>query len=239
LLAFGFVIATAAFLPPAAQAAGCLSGSTTNTGSLFWRETTKYGDRDTDVYHIQHVRELQHRLKRAGLFAAHQPTGNFYSYTKSELIKFQRRNNLCGTGVADQQTWRVLIKKTTKGFGRVPAGCEGSGWWVCYDRTLHELFAYQDGKIRNVWLVRGGSYSEPTRPGTFRVFAKYSYKLSTAYGTGCVSLRGRLFRVFRSCGEADVGDAGGVVAGQVAFFLVARLVVAHVVVEVPVDDDGA
>src|SRR6266851_419922 len=45
--------------------------------------------------------------------------------------------------------------------------------------------------------------------------------------------------MFRSCGEAEVGDAGRVVAGQVDVVAVAGLVVVHVVVEVAVDDDGA
>src|SRR3989442_15745687 len=45
--------------------------------------------------------------------------------------------------------------------------------------------------------------------------------------------------MFRSCGEAEVGDAGRVVAGQVDVAAVAGLVVVHVVVEVAVDDDGA
>ena len=45
--------------------------------------------------------------------------------------------------------------------------------------------------------------------------------------------------MFRSCGEAEVGDAGRVVAGQVDFVAVACFVVVHVVVEVAVDDDGA
>src|SRR6266536_1438535 len=47
------------------------------------------------------------------------------------------------------------------------------------------------------------------------------------------------FRAFRSCGEAEVLDTGGVVAGQVALAAVAVLVVPHVVVEVAVNDDGA
>src|SRR5260370_29858050 len=45
--------------------------------------------------------------------------------------------------------------------------------------------------------------------------------------------------MFRSCGEAEVGDAGRVVAGQVDVAAVAGLVVVYVVVEVAVDDDGA
>src|SRR6266487_2054542 len=47
------------------------------------------------------------------------------------------------------------------------------------------------------------------------------------------------FRAFRSCGEAEVLDTGGVVAGQVALAAVAGLLVPHVVVEVAVNDDGA
>jgi hypothetical protein len=45
--------------------------------------------------------------------------------------------------------------------------------------------------------------------------------------------------MFWSCGEVEELDAGLVVAGQVVFFPVARLVVVHVVVEVAADDDGA
>src|SRR5713226_3978312 len=45
--------------------------------------------------------------------------------------------------------------------------------------------------------------------------------------------------MFRSCGEAEAGDAGRVVAGQVDVVAVACLVVAHVVVQVAVDDHGA
>ena len=45
--------------------------------------------------------------------------------------------------------------------------------------------------------------------------------------------------MFRSCGEAEVGDACGIVAGQVTFLQVAFLVIAHVVVEVAVHDNSA
>src|ERR1035438_2913670 len=47
------------------------------------------------------------------------------------------------------------------------------------------------------------------------------------------------FRAFWSRGEVEVLDGGGVVAGEVVLVAVAPLVVAHVVVEVAVDDDGA
>src|SRR6266496_492355 len=47
------------------------------------------------------------------------------------------------------------------------------------------------------------------------------------------------FRAFWSRGEVEVFDGGGVVAGEVALIAVALLVVAHVVVKVAVDDDGA
>src|SRR5437879_5991643 len=45
--------------------------------------------------------------------------------------------------------------------------------------------------------------------------------------------------MFRSCGEVEVLDGGGVVAAEVVFLAVALLVVAHIVGEVSVDDDGA
>src|SRR3989442_4436612 len=45
--------------------------------------------------------------------------------------------------------------------------------------------------------------------------------------------------MFRSYGEVEVFDGGGVVAAQVVLGAVALLVVVHVVVEVAVDDDGA
>ena len=45
--------------------------------------------------------------------------------------------------------------------------------------------------------------------------------------------------MFRSSGEAEGGDAGWVVAGQVVLAAVAFLVVVHVVVEVAVNDYGA
>src|SRR5271166_3776537 len=47
------------------------------------------------------------------------------------------------------------------------------------------------------------------------------------------------FRAFWSCGEVEVLDGGGVVAGEVVLVAVALLVVAHVVVKIAVDDDGA
>src|SRR5487761_1249372 len=47
------------------------------------------------------------------------------------------------------------------------------------------------------------------------------------------------FRAFWSCGEVEVLNGGGVVAGEVVLVAVAVLVVAHIVVEVAVDDDGA
>ena len=45
--------------------------------------------------------------------------------------------------------------------------------------------------------------------------------------------------MFRSCGEVEALDGVLVVAGEVVLGAVAFLVVAHVVAEVAVDDDGA
>src|SRR5260370_33101430 len=47
------------------------------------------------------------------------------------------------------------------------------------------------------------------------------------------------FRAFRSCGEVEFLDGVLVVAGKVVLAAVPLLVIAHVVVEVAVDDNGA
>jgi enediyne polyketide synthase len=56
---------------------------------------------------------------------------------------------------------------------------------------------------------------------------------------GCFFLRDVLFPAFWSCGEVEPLDGVLVVAGEVVLVAVALLVVAHVVVKVAVDDDGA
>jgi hypothetical protein len=148
----------------------------------FYRASIKQGDQDVDVYHIKNVRELQYRLRWAGVYTG-PVTGYFGSLTKGGVVAFQQKWQLPVTGQVDLRTWQTLIWKTTKRLYAVPSVCKQSGWHSCYDRASHQLFGFYSGKLWNVWLVRGGSYAEQTDVGTWEVYARYVQKISSLYGT--------------------------------------------------------
>ncbi len=148
--------------------------------SPFSREVVRYDDRDASPYAIEHVRELQYRLKWAGFFSA-TPTGWFGPATKAALIAFQKHNGLPATGVAGYATWRKLIPQTVRGRSAVPGACKSAGWHACYDRSRHQVNLYHGGALLNSWLVRGGSQSTPTRTGSFVVYYRDIDHWSTLY----------------------------------------------------------
>lgn len=150
--------------------------------SPFSREVVRYGDADTSPYHIEHVFELQYRLKRLGRFSG-TPTGYFGSVTLAAVKKFQKRAGLAPTGVVGYSTWKPLIRKTVRGTGAVPASCRSAGWHACYDRWWNQVNLYHDGALLNSWLVRGGGYTTPTRTGTFVVFYRDIDHFSSKYHT--------------------------------------------------------
>lgn len=135
----------------------------------FSSEIVRPGDVDADPYHIEHVYEVQRRLKRAGLFDV-TPNGRFGPVTEAGVKEFQSRNGLDPTGVVNAPTWRLLIKQTVRGRSAVPNGCKDAGWHACYSRWWHQVNIYHDGRLLNSWLVRGGAASTPTRTGKFRVY---------------------------------------------------------------------
>jgi Putative peptidoglycan binding domain/L,D-transpeptidase catalytic domain len=147
----------------------------------FYRASIKQGDQDVDVYHIKNVRELQYRLRWAGVYTG-PVTGYFGSLTKGGVVAFQQKWRLPVTGRVDLRTWQVLIGKTTKRLSSIPPVCKQSGWRSCYDRASHQLFGFYSGKLWNVWLVRGGSFTEQTDVGTWAVYARYVQKISSIYG---------------------------------------------------------
>ena len=148
----------------------------------FSREIVRPGDVDKDPYNIEHVREVQYRLQRLGLFDA-RVDGRFGKITQAGVKKFQERNGLPATGVVNYPTWRVLIRRSVRGQGGVPRGCLGAGWHACYDRWQHQVNLYRDGELLNSWLVRGGGASTPTRTGTFRVYRRDIDHVSATYGS--------------------------------------------------------
>ncbi len=158
------------------------SAATTSAPSnAFTRETVRPGDADLSPYHIEHVYEVQYRLRWLGLFRA-TPNGRFGPITKSAVMRFQKRNGLPQTGVVDRGTWQPLIKQTVRGKRVVPSACKTSGWHACYDRQRHQVNLYHQGVLLNSWLVRGGGYSTQTRRGRFVVYYRDIDHISSTFG---------------------------------------------------------
>jgi hypothetical protein len=162
--------AAAAAAVPAAPVLAVAAAPTSRP--RFFRETVRYGARDTDPYHISHVYEVQIRLTWAGAY--HGPiTGYFGPLTRAGVMAFQQAWHLVPNGVVDTRTWEKLIRVSTtrRGGDRgIPAVCRSAGWHTCYSRSTHELFTFYSGVWWNVWLVRGGSYSLQTVRGTYLVY---------------------------------------------------------------------
>jgi hypothetical protein len=146
------------------------------------REVTRYGDADRSVYSIEHVTELQYRLRWAGAYH-HSITGTFGPITRQAVKRYQSREGLRATGVSGHRTWAHLLHDTVRHRGAIPHVCKTAGWHACYDRSMHQVTLERGGVIRNTWLVRGGDYSYQTRVGTTRVFSRDKDHVSGIYGT--------------------------------------------------------
>lgn len=168
---------TAVAAAPAADSARAAAAKTT---SRLYRAPTRPGDRDTSVHSIKHVRELQYRLRWAGVFKG-SVSGTYGSQTKKAVKKFQKRHGLKRSGVATSATWRVLLAKTVRGKAKMPKRCKSSGWNACYDRSRHQVVLYKSGTLWNTWLVRGGAASAKTRTGKFSVFFRSKNHVSSIY----------------------------------------------------------
>jgi hypothetical protein len=163
------------------------SGAATGVTALsmtrrFAREPVRLGHRDRSPYDIEHVTELQRRLKRAGLFKV-RPTGTYGTVTRSAVLAFQGRHGLRPTGRANRATWRVLLPRTSKNLGTAHRRCAGPGWHACYDRRNHQVTLWRSGRLWNSWLVRGGSASTKTRTGDFTVFRRDKDHISSLFGS--------------------------------------------------------
>jgi Putative peptidoglycan binding domain/L,D-transpeptidase catalytic domain len=146
----------------------------------FAREFTRRGDRDASTSDIEHVRELQYRLRWAGVYKG-PVTGTFAKKTQRAVKRFQRRSHLEVTGTANVRTWKKLIPRTVRGRADIPPRCKRSGWHACYDRKRHQVTLWKNGTLWNSWLVRGGSSSHATRVGRFEVFYRDKDHVSSLY----------------------------------------------------------
>jgi Putative peptidoglycan binding domain/L,D-transpeptidase catalytic domain len=150
--------------------------------SRFAREVTWPGDVDRSAYHIEHVYELQYRLRWAGTYTA-RVNGHFGARTQHAVRRFQRHVHLKATGVANHATWAKLIHRTIRRRGLVPQSCRGAGWHICYDRYRHQVTLWRRGVLWNSWLVRGGDRAYQTRTGHFVVYWRDKHHVSSIYGT--------------------------------------------------------
>jgi hypothetical protein len=132
------------------------------------RERVQRGDVDQDQWHIEHVYEVQIRLRRLGFLDA-APNGTFGPQTERAVKRFQRARHLKVTGIVNAATWKPLIVRSTFGLASLPARCKRTGWHMCYDRKRHQASLFHNGALYNSWLVRGGSSSAQTRVGDFTV----------------------------------------------------------------------
>jgi len=149
----------------------------------FAREFSRHGDRDASAYDIEHVRELQYRLRWAGAYRG-PISGIFGDRTRDAVKSFQKRAHLKVTGTANVRTWQRLIPRTVRGRGAVPDRCHlRNGWHICYDRTRHQVTLWRRGKLWNSWLVRGGDYYYATRTGHFSVFSRDRDHISGLFGS--------------------------------------------------------
>jgi len=175
VMALGLGLTTAVSAPAQAADVGW------TMKSPFAREIVRRGDVDRDVYHIEHVYELQYRLKWAGVLRA-TPNGVFGPKTERAVKRFQKRLGLKRTGVADYRVWKPLIQKTIRGKRAIPEVCTSDGWHTCYDRKRHQVTLYKNGRLLNAWLVRGGDYNMATRTGDFQVQWRDIDHTSHTYG---------------------------------------------------------
>lgn len=147
----------------------------------FSRERVRRGDSDASPRAIEHVRELQYRLRWIGVYNG-PVTGYFGDQTLGAVKRFQREYGFDVTGVVSPANWARLIKKTVR--NRAADACKhGRGLHACYDRRNHQVTLWRGQKMWNSWLVRGGDVQYATRVGDWSVFSRDRDHVSGIYGT--------------------------------------------------------
>ena len=147
----------------------------------FAREIVRRGQSDQGTSRIAHVRELQYRLRWAGVYHA-GITGTFGDLTRAAVVRYQRREGMTAFGVANHQTWKHLLFDTIRHRGQLPKICRRGGWHICYDRSMHQVVLLRGGVYRNTWLVRGGASDRQTRLGTHAVYYRDIDHTSRTFG---------------------------------------------------------
>lgn len=105
--AIAVIAVTAAIAVPAttAQAATRSCSSSTPIAS---RPTLRYGDTGSCVRVAQQL-----LLNKGYSLGGYSATGNFLSYTKAAVLRFQKNSRLVQNGAVDQPTWKKLAASTS------------------------------------------------------------------------------------------------------------------------------
>jgi peptidoglycan hydrolase-like protein with peptidoglycan-binding domain len=139
------------------------------------------------------VRELQARLRQIGHFDR-SPTGYYGTLTVAAVQSFQGKRGLPRTGRTDTLTWQKLIAMTRKPTAaelnpptsrpavRPDRRCM-TGRALCISKNSRTLLWMIDGRVVSSMDVRFGSQYTPTREGTFSIYWKSRYHVSTIYHT--------------------------------------------------------
>lgn len=169
---------------PSTSVAATMDGAKFRPRARFAREFIKKGAVDSSVYDIDHVRELQYRLRWLGIYDG-SVNGRFDGGVARAVKRFQKRNHLRVSGAANIETWAELIPKTVRAKRNIPRRCKRRNveWHVCYDRAHHQATLWHKKVLWNSWLVRGGSSSAKTRLGTNYVFSRDKDHVSGIFGS--------------------------------------------------------
>ena len=180
----------AATTVPAAAQAGTSAGVQTAVSlsperfrpkARFAREPVRAGDRDSGVHRIEHVRELQYRLRWADVYKG-PVTGYFGDLTKAAVKRFQKKAHLRVSGSVTPKVWAELLRRTVR--NEDAKRCKHRvGWHACYDRHRHQVTLWKRNTLWNTWLVRGGARQYPTRVGSFYVYRRDRDHVSSIYNT--------------------------------------------------------
>ncbi len=124
------------------------------------------------------VERIQEMLSGVGKPAT--GTGVFDEQTRKAYKSFQEKFGYWPTGVVTQKP--ALRLKKLYGKGNLPNACM-KGRVLCIDKTQLVLRMMKNGNQQLVTDVRFGSEQTPTRNGSFRVFSKIRYLISSLAGT--------------------------------------------------------
>ncbi len=134
----------------------------------------------------QRLRWLGHPVRLNGLMDA---------ITVSSVKKFRSKFGLGSSALVTASTWTKLLS-LTRTNGALPKACLARDLVLCIDKTQKSLRLVQRGVVVLTVDARFGGAQYPTREGTYSVYRKSKYHVSSLYRTSMP------FAMFFSGGQA-------------------------------------